>query len=332
MIHKNKNTRCIALAFAFGLMSAPLVGGLETTATLPNEIKVFYDRVLLERAVPLFVHGQLGQQRPLARRVGKTIEFRRFSNLTAATVPLTEGVTPAGSNLTVSTVTASINQYGDFVTGSDLLDLTAIDAVLTETSSIQGDQAGDTMDQIVRDILCLGTNVQYANSKTSRVTVAATDKLTVLEVRKAVRTLKRLSAKKFADGNYVAIVHPDSLFDLTGDTDWVQASVYAGSTQIFDGEVGRIHGVRFIETTNAKKFAGAGAGAVDVYATLFVAENAYGIVPLDGQSLTSIFKPLGSAGAADPLEQRWSNGWKVAFTAKILNDTFMVRLEHGATA
>lgn len=305
---------------------------LETTSTLPTEIKTFYDRNLLERAVPRFVHGQFGQERPLSKSNGKTIEFRRFSNLAAATTALTEGTTPAGSNLSVTAITATISQYGDFVTGSDMLDLTAIDPILTETTDIQGDQSGDTMDIIVREILNAGTNVQYANNRVSRVTVAATDVLTVLEVRKAVRTLKRANARPMGDGNYVAVVHPDTCFDLMGDSAWVNAAQYAGSGQIFAGEIGRIHGVRFVETTNAKKFAGAGAAGVDVFSTLFFGMNAYGIVPLEGQNLSTYFKPVGSSGSADPLNQRWSMGWKVAFTAQILNQTYMLRLEHGATA
>lgn len=305
---------------------------LETTATLPNVVKTFYDRNLLDRAVPAFVHGQFGQPRKLPNGIGKTVEFRRYSNLAAATTPLTEGTTPAGSNLTVTLVTATVNQYGDFITGSDMLALTAIDPILVETTNIQGDQAGDTIDQVVREVIVAGTNLQYAAGRASRVTITAADTLKVSEIRKAVRTLKRANAKRFADGYYVAIVHPDATYDLTGDADWVNASQYAGSTQIFDGEIGRIHGVRFIETTNAKKYAGAGAAGVDVFGAMFLGQNAYGIIPLDGMNLQSIFKPLGSAGVADPLDQRWSMGWKVGFTAKILNDLFMLRLEHGATA
>jgi N4-gp56 family major capsid protein len=304
----------------------------ETTSTLPNEVKQFYDRTLLERVVPRFVHGQFGQEKPLASGNGKLIEFRRFGNLAAATTPLTEGATPAGTNLTVTAITATVAQYGDYVQGSDMLDLVAIDPVLTQATQILGDQAADTMDIIVREILAAGTNVQYANNRVSRVTVTATDVLNVTEVRKAVRTLKRMNARPMADGNYVAIVHPDTCFDLMGDSAWINASQYAGSGQIFNGEIGRIHGVRFVETTNAKKFAGAGAAGVDVFATLFLGANAYGIVPLQGMNLSTYFKPAGSSGTADPLDQRWTQGWKVGFTAKILNETFMVRLEHGATA
>lgn len=185
-------------------------------------------------------------------------------------------------------------------------------------------------------MLVAGTNVQYESTATARNEVTAAMKLTVAGVRKAVRTLKRANAKPLAGGYYVAIVHPDTTYDLQGDSAWVATSNYAGGEQIFSGEIGRIYGVRFVESTLAKKFAAAGAGVTgseaDVYATLVIGQNAYGIVPLEGGNLEFIFKPAGSAGTADPLSQVWTSAWKAAFTAKILDNTAMVRIEHGATA
>lgn len=301
-------------------------------APLSDEMKTFYDRVLLERATPLLVHSQFGQERPIPPRGGKTIEFRRFTTLGASTTALTEGVTPAGQALDVTAVTATISQYGDFVEGSDLLDLTAIDPVLTETAQLLGEQAGESLDTIVRDILHAGTTVQYADAATSRATVAAGHILTVNEVRQAVRTLKTNKARPLSDGNYVAIVGPSTTYDLQSDTKWVETANYAGGSQIFAGEIGRIYGVRFVETTQAKTFAGAGAAGIDVHSTLVIGQNAYGIVPLTNAGLQFIFNPVGSAGSADPLAQRWSSAWKAAQTAKILNDLFMVRIEHAVSA
>ena len=301
-----------------------------TTGTLSAEIKTFYDRTLLQRALPRLVHAQFGQQRTLRRANGKTIEFRRFDSLPPATTPLTEGTPPAGQSLSVTALTAAIAQYGDVVYGTDLLDLTAIDPILTETSELLGEQAGDTIDQVVRDVLVTGTNVQYANGRASRTAIVAGDVLTVAEIKKAVRTLKRVNARPVAGGDFIGIVHPDAAYDLMNDTEWVSANQYAGSQRIFAGEIGRIHGVRFIETTNAKVWPGAGGGTppVDVYATLILGADAYGVINLEGQNLQTIFKPVGSGGTADPLDQKWSMGWKAAFAAKILNDNFLVRIEH----
>lgn len=125
---------------------------------------------------------------------------------------------------------------------------------------------------------------------------------------------------------------PSATFDLQSDTAWADAAKYAGSEQLFSGEIGRIYGVRFIETTETKVFAGAGAAAIDVHASIFVGANAYGMIPLSSQNMEMIYKPIGSAGSEDPLNQRWSMGWKSAFTAKILNDSFMLRVEHAASA
>lgn len=306
---------------------------VSTQGSLSAEIKSYYDRTLIMRAVPVALHAQFGQRRPLPRGSGKSVEFRKFNTLANSTTPLTEGVTPAGNSLNVTAITASINQYGDFIEGSDILDLTAIDPILQETANLLGEQAGTSMDVLVRTILNAGTNVQYANNRASRITVAAGDNLTVLEVRKAVRTLKKNNARPINGGDYVALVHPSATFDLQSDTRWEAASQYAGSSQIFSGEIGRLYGVRFVESTNTAVFTAAGAGTpgIDVYSTLVLGADAYGMIPLEGADLEFIFKPLGASGTSDPLNQRWTSGWKVTFTAKILDDTKMVRIEHSVS-
>lgn len=301
---------------------------LTTQGSLSPEMKTYYDRVLLARAVAEFVFGRFAQNRPLARGNGKTIEFRRFSSLTPAITPLTEGFTPTGDSLTATAITATINQYGNFVEGSDLLNLTAFDPVLTETAQLLGENAADTMNRIIRAILFAGTTVQYANNRASRVTVAAGDNLTVLEIRKARRTLKRNKAKPIAGNDYVAFVNEGAVFDLQSDTNWVNANQYAGSQAIFDGEIGRMYGIRFVESTENLVFTAGGAAGVDVNATVVMGRDSFGMIPLEGGDLEMIFKQLGSSGTADPLNQRWTSAWKSSFTAKILNDLFMVRIEH----
>lgn len=299
------------------------------TGTLSPTIQTYYDRKLLARMIASFVHLQFGQKKPIPKGNGKTVDFRKFSSLTAATTALTEGVTPAGNAVTITNITASVSQYGDFIEVSDILDMVAIDPVLDEMADVLGEQASDTLDQIARDILVAGTTVQYAAGRVSRITVAAGDNLNITEIRKAVRTLKRANAKPLDGGDYVAIVEPGATYDLQGDTKWEAAAQYAGSKQIFSGEIGRLYGVRFVETSNAKKFAGAGAAGVDVYATIVLGRDAYGIVDIAGSgNVQNIVKPHGSAGTADPLNQRSTTGWKVLFTTKILQQTAMLRIEH----
>ena len=308
------------------------------TNDLSPEMKTFYDKALLKFAKPNLVHDQFAQKRNIPKNGGKTIEFRKYSQLPKALTPLTEGVTPDGQNLNVTAITATVDQYGGYITLSDVLILTAIDNNLMEAIELLGDQAGRTLDTITREVLVSGTHVIYAGGTVNARTALTADmKLTVTDIKKAVRELKVGLAKKI-NGSYVAIIHPDCVYDLENDDEWVKASQYAGSTQIFEGEIGKLYGVRFVESTEAKIWAKAGApitsGGTDkisVYATLVLGANAYGTTMVEGGGLQSIVKQLGSAGTADPLNQRATAGWKAIKTAKILYDDYIVRIESAST-
>ena len=277
------------------------------------------------------MHDQFAQKRNIPKNGGKTIEFRRYSQLPKALTPLTEGVTPTGQNLNVTTLNATVAQYGGYITLSDVLLLTAIDNNLMEAIELLGDQAGRTLDTITREVLVSGTNVLYAGGTVNaRTGLTSAMKLTVMDIKKAVRELKIGLAKKI-NGSYVAIIHPDCVFDLENDDEWINASQYAGSTQIFEGEIGKLYGVRFVESTEAKIWAKAGASNISVYATLVMGANAYGTTAVEGGGLQSIVKQLGSGGTADPLNQRATAGWKAIKTAEILYDDYIVRIESAST-
>lgn len=297
---------------------------------LSPEMKTFYDKALLKFAKPNLVHDQFAQKRNIPKNGGKTIEFRRYSQLPKALTPLVEGVTPTGQNLNVTTVSATVDQYGGYITLSDVLLLTAIDNNLMEAIELLGDQAGRTLDTITREVLCSGTNVIYAGGAQGRTAITTANKLSVDDIKKAVRELKVGLAKKI-NGYYVAIVHPDCVYDLENDDEWINASQYAGSTQIFEGEIGKLYGVRFVESTEAKIWAEAGASNISVYATLVLGANAYGTTNVEGGGLQSIVKQLGSGGTADPLNQRATAGWKAIKTAEILYDDYLVRIESAST-
>lgn len=300
------------------------------TNDLSPEMKTFYDKALLKFAKPNLVHDQFAQKRNIPKNGGKTIEFRRYSQLPKALTPLVEGVTPTGQNLNVTTVSATVDQYGGYITLSDVLLLTAIDNNLMEAIELLGDQAGRTLDTITREVLCSGTNVIYAGGAQGRTAITTANKLSVDDIKKAVRELKVGLAKKI-NGYYVAIVHPDCVYDLENDDEWINASQYAGSTQIFEGEIGKLYGVRFVESTEAKIWAEAGASNISVYATLVMGANAYGTTNVEGGGLQSIVKQLGSGGTADPLNQRATAGWKAIKTAEILYDDYLVRIESAST-
>ncbi len=311
---------------------------LQTTLLpgLKDENKTFYDQSLIDEAGPNMVHDQFGQKRPIPQNGGKTIEFRKFAPLEKASTPLTEGVTPDGKALEVTSVTAHVEQYGDYVTMSDMLELTAIDNTVLEAIKLLGKQAGATLDTVTRNVLQSGTNVSYCpkiaadgteTPVTSRASLDKTCVLTVKAVQQAVAKLKAQNAPKI-DGKYVAIVHPYAAYDLMRDPEWVDIHKYGHPVALYEGELGEIAGVRFVESTEAKVYAGEGCpNGLAVFGTLFLGEGAYGVTEVTGGGLQTIVKQKGSSGTADPLDQRSSVGWKAIKTAEILIPQYIVRVE-----
>jgi N4-gp56 family major capsid protein len=297
------------------------------------------------KAVPLFVHTRWAQVRDIPRNNTDDIRFRRYTLLTAATTALTEGVTPSGSQLAITNVNATVLQYGDYVTLTDKLLFTTLDPVLTETAELLGIQYGDTIDQLTRNILRAGTTIQYAGSATARDEVTSAMKITKAEIQEAVRTLKTNNARRITSqvdpstgfntsplsACYIGIVHPGTTYDLKNIPGFIRVEEY-GQKKAMEGEVGTLDEVRFVETTNASVFSSAGSGSIDVYGTLILGTEAYGISRISGEAVKNIVKPLGSAGSADPLDQRQTSGWKATHVAKILNESFLLRLEHAVSS
>lgn len=312
----------------FNSINLQLFAEMNTNTTLSAglsvENKTFYDKTLLVEAQPLLVHDQFAQKRPIPKNGGKKIEFRKFASLPKATTPLAEGVTPNGKSLSVTSIEAEVAQYGDYVVYSDVLDLTAIDPVVTEGVKVIGNQAGLTLDGITRDILQTGTNVWYC-SKADGTEVTEVEeldntcKLTAKMVKKVAAFLKKNNAPKI-DGSYVAIIHPYVAYDLQNDPEWIEAHKYTTPENIYEGELGKIGGVRFVESSEAKVYEGG------VFGCIFLGANAYGVTEIEGGGLRTIIKQLGSSGVADALDQRASIGWKAIKTAEILLDAYLVRV------
>ena len=406
---------------------------------LSEEMKTYYSDYLIDNAEPKLIHDQFAQKIPLPRGCGKTVQFRKYDPMPKLTEALAEGVTPNGQSLNMSTVEATVHQYGGYVELSDLLLLTAIDNNLLMATKLLGAQAGRTLDTITREVLCGGTNVQYGAGEVSARHLLVGGQaqgnhyLTVDCIKRAVRTLKRQNAEKI-NGAYACIIHPDCAYDLTNDLNWKYPYQYAATHQLYEGEIGMIEGVRFVESTEAKIFRGEegeervldymytsynengagdsvtyGTGSAyrlmtgdpistdgqlldaswlnkticiyrasegrsymaticgvkcapdehhclylsealrddnqnaisiemddaitvlssgrDVYATIVLGENAYGVTELAGGGLQHIVKQLGSGGTADPLDQRATVGWKATKAAVRLMEPFMVRIE-----
>lgn len=271
------------------------------------------------------------------------IKFRRYGLLTANTVALSEGVTPSGTALSVTDISATVAQYGDFVTLTDVLQFSTLDPILTETSDLLGQQAGNSLDQICRDVMVAGSTAQYASSATDTNTVTSSMTLTRAEVREAVRTLQGNDAAKITrmvnpstgfntspvNAAYVGIISHNTLFDLKDENGFIPVEEYGSQANVMEGEVGAMDDVRFVMTTNASTTTGS---LTTVHRTLIIAQNYYGISRISGEAMRNIVKGLGSAGTADPLDQRSTSGWKATFVAKRLNENFCVRIEHGVTA
>ena len=312
---------------------------------LSPEMKTYYDLRLLDYAQANLVHDQFGQKRPIPKNGGKTIEFRSFSPLAKATTPLTEGVTPSGNQLDVKTITATVSQYGDFIVQSDVLELTAVDNTILEATKLLGRQAGVTLDTVTRNVMVGGTNVMYApkinastgaeTPVTSRAGLDNTCVLTVNLVEQVVAELRAQNAPTI-DGDYIGIIHPYTAYDLMRDPDWRDPHKYADTTNLYEGEIGKIGGVRFVQSTEAKIWrdstcpaqSGATPAYYAVFASLFFGDGAYGTTEVEGGGLQTIVKQKGSAGTADPLDQRSSVGWKALKTAEILLPSYLIRVEH----
>lgn len=240
-----------------------------TTAAVGNslsaEMKTYYDTELISTAKPALVHSQFGTRRPLPLGKGKSIEWRRWSSFDKALTPLQEGVTPDGNKLNVTYVSEDLRQYGDYTTISDLLDLTAVDDVILEATDRHGENMGLTLDTVTRNELLTGLNVVYApivsgdtvTEVTSRGALTTQALLTPELVAKAAGFLKVNNAPKI-DGSYVAIVHPYVAYDLMRNPEFMDIHKYSEAVSaLFDGEIGKLYGVRFVESTEAKIFEGA---------------------------------------------------------------------------
>lgn len=316
------------------LINLQLFAELNTQTTLLEglsaENKTYYDMTLIDEASAELVHDQFAQKRPIPKNGGKKIEFRKFASLPKALTPITEGVTPDGKNLTVSTIEAEVAQYGDYIVQSDVLELTSIDNTIVEATKVLGRQAGLTLDTITRDVLQTGTYAWYCAPSeggarpTTREGLTDSCTLTVKDIKSVAALLKGANAPKI-DGSYVCIIHPYVAHDLMNDPEWIDAHKYATPENIYNGEIGRIASVRFIESSEAKIHKGG------IFSCLMFGANAYGVTEITGGGLQTIIKQKGSAGTSDPLDQRSSIGWKAIKTAEILVEPYIYRIECKST-
>ncbi len=302
------------------------------TSSLSPGMTTIYNKNLLKTFEPLLAHLQFGDEHPFPKNNGKTQSFRKLIPLEADTTKLTEGDPGDAQALAEVEILVTLGQYGKYIETTDLLDLTHYDLSLDRKVKLLGDQGRLSIDAVVRDELATCTNVIFAGGKGSRDALTSADKLTTKELRKAVRKLKKAHAQTFG-GYYIAIVGPDTFFDLQDDETFVAVSRYQDKEAVYTGEIGRLFGCRIVETTEAKVFEGAGADGADMASVIVLGQYAYGYTSFKGAKPRVIVKPAGSAGTSDPLDQISTVGWKMdGFGVKMLQPEYAVRIECGFTA
>ncbi|NLB91050.1 MAG: N4-gp56 family major capsid protein [Clostridiales bacterium] len=304
------------------------------SSNLAPEMKTYYEKRLLESAQPNLVHNQFGEKYPIPKGGGKVIEWRKFTPLPKALTPLTEAVTPDGNTMKVEGITAQIKQYGDYISQSDMLEMTAIDNTVLQATKLLGNQAGETMDTLTREELHGGTNVYYIPKTTpeggqtavsSRSELDSTCLLTVPMIVKVAAMLRTNNVKPI-DDSFVAIIHPLVEAELISTKGFIDVVNYSRPEDIYDGEVGKLGGVRFVRSSEAKIVM---EGSQPVFCTLFIGAGAYGVTEVAGGGLEHIVKQRGYG--EDPLNQRSAVGWKATHAAKRLNEKALVRVEHCIT-
>lgn len=225
-----------------------------TNQDLMTSVVEYHERSLLRNIMPALIHTRDMQMRNLPANNGRRVQFRRMVPFGALTRPLEEGVTPEGQTLKQTDLWATIKPYGGYVALTDEINWALIDNMQREANTLLSDQARLTIDTLARDALHSGLNVQYAGGRASRTALTTADKLSYAEIKKAVRTLEKANCRKFADGYYHAIIGPETKYDLTEDKMWVDVAVYQNKEKIETGELGKMAGVKFFETTESKKF------------------------------------------------------------------------------
>ncbi|MFO7598120.1 MAG: N4-gp56 family major capsid protein [Desulfocurvibacter africanus] len=307
---------------------------------------------LLRRGLPYLVLEKFGQAKVLPENRSKVVTFRRYNALDSTPNPLAEGVTPEAKQLTATDYQASLSQYGDRVTISDVIMDSHEDPVLQEALGVLGEQAAEMVETVRFNILKAGTNIYYANGAARN---DVNSKLTLSLQRKITRALKRQNARKITSivrstpefgtqavaPAYIALCHPDLENDIRSMAGFVPVEQY-GQITPYEAEIGKVEDVRYIASTIFEPWADAGgaAGAMltsagvnaDVYPLLYLARDAYGTVALKGENAVIPLVVNPKPSDSDPLAQRGHVGWKAMQTAVILNDAWMVRAEVAATA
>lgn len=298
------------------------------TNTLAPELKTFYDTELLENARAEMFYAQFGKKQALPKNHGGTVEWRKWNTFEKAG-KLTEGVIPTGQKFGVTKLEGSITQHGTYTSITDRLELRAYDDVILGATEEMGASAAETQETLIRDALLTNTNVLYCDNISAAGAYISTPTscaemgagggtsaadgyayLTPDMIAKAVTKMKKDRVPTI-NGKYYAVIHPSVAYDLRKSTEWIEAHKYAQPDEIYNGEIGELHGVRFIENTFAPVLTGTGyknKSDTATYATYFFGKEAFGIIDPEGGALEMIVHDKSEIGG--PLNQFSTIGYK----------------------
>jgi N4-gp56 family major capsid protein len=298
-----------------------------TTSSLSGLMAIFYSKDFLDRANQIKMYDIGAQKRAMPKNGGKTVYFNRFTQLAAATTPLTESTNPSATALSTTVVSATVAEYGAYGAVSSLYEMTTIDEGLRESVAVFAEQGALTVDTLIKDVLKAGATAQLGGSKANITAIGTSDVLSGAEIRKAVKTLKKNGAHRFDDGFFKGIVPVSAAYDLMGNSEWLDAHRYTDATAIKNGEIGRLHGVTFYETNSEVT----DSSTTTVYSTFIFGKNAYGVIDIGaGSNVEIIAKKSGSGDTSNPLNMFSTIGWKInAFVAKVLNANWIIKVQTG---
>lgn len=311
-----------------------------TTSGLSNLMSTYYDKVFLERAKSELRHDFGATTKKQAMNQGKSIIFNRLTPLALVTSALTEATNPAAVDMTSTQVTATLAEYGAYTTVGSLFKMTSIDDDLREHVDVHGQNAGESIDALIRNELSANATRQLVATTTavdSTSAIHTSDVITGLEIRKAVRTLKLNKAPRFNGALYRGIIGPQVAMDLFGASEWLDAHRYTTSDAIERGVIGKLHGVEFVETNQptvslSGGFSASTTDVANVYSTYVFGRGGYAMVSLDSFDAPKIYvKNPGDSDTSNPLNLYSTVGWKMPFAAKMLNSNWVIKILTGAT-
>lgn len=300
-----------------------------TTSTLSQEAQTFYVKTFLARAEYESIFEQGAQMRNQPSNGGDVVKFTRHTPLATVTTALTQGTNPSEVALTAANVTAQLAEYGTAVKISRFLTLNGIDAANAEKIEVVGQNMRETLDELVRNELFTGATTQFQAAKTALTALSASDVMKVKDLQLAVRTLKKNKARRLTtkEAPWLGKISPDSSYDLQQDSTFINVDSYQNGSMIYRGELGKISGVRLLESANPKTE----ASTTTVYSNFIHGDQAFGSISLEGDAAQLFIIPHTKIDSGNPAGRFSMVSWATTYVAKTLNSNWLINLKVGVT-